>query len=185
LLTAEPERAFNYAVNYVSGVGFVMGFLMEGVKRDVLHLTNVLGLIVRYLFFKLEKGDGNHQYVGYRDYLKKEMGEMLGSIRKWQTSPLVNSEVLAIFKKTVHNYEISQLVTLEFLSLYVKDSEFFRFMYDEGARKTMLVEAREQPMTKASAQLFKHICGKVEVDIVELSLFELLSKVNSMEDIDN
>lgn len=55
LLTTESERAFNYAVNYIKTVSFIYNFLMEGVRRNVIHLTRLLPLLVRFLWFKLEK----------------------------------------------------------------------------------------------------------------------------------
>ena len=94
-------------------------------------------------------------------------------------SPSTNNYLLATFKKIVNNYEFSQLVTAEFISMYIVDSLLFKFYYDEGERKHLILELRQQPMTRNSVHIFKKLCYKLGIDIVDLSVYELISRVNS------
>jgi hypothetical protein len=40
-------------------------------------------------------------------------------------------------------------------------------------------------MSKINAKVFRQLCEKMSVDIVDLSLYELISRVNTKEDIDD
>ena len=55
LLTSDPDRAMNYAVNYIKDVNFVMKFILEGMKRSVIRMRNALTFSLRYLYFVMEK----------------------------------------------------------------------------------------------------------------------------------
>ena len=55
LMTSEPDRAMNYAVNYMKDVNFVMKFILEGMKRSVIRMKNALLFVPRYLYFAMER----------------------------------------------------------------------------------------------------------------------------------
>lgn len=185
LLSSEPERGFNYAVNYIKDSSFVHSFLMEAVRRNTIHMTNILPLLVRYFYFKLVKEDRDHQYIKYKEYLQTTIQDISESTEKWSQKPSSNLEVLTLFIKTIKNYLASQNLTPDFISLYLSESQQFRFIYDQAERKRIVLQLREHPMSKSNAKVFKHLCQIIAIDIVDLSLYELISKVNSKEDIDD
>lgn len=85
----------------------------------------------------------------------------------------------------VKNYAIHKIVTEEFIELYIHPSILYKFLYEETFRKKTLVDLREQPMTKPNSKILKLLCEKVGIDILELSIYNLVSRVNSKETIDD
>ncbi len=47
--------------------------------------------------------------------------------------------MVTLFTKMVLNYQISQYVSESFLNLYVADSQMYKFMFDSGQRKQILL----------------------------------------------
>lgn len=45
----------------------------------------------------------------------------------------------------------------------------------------MLVDLRQQPMSKNNAKVLRMLCEKASIDIIELSIYNLVSQVNSKE----
>lgn len=95
------------------------------------------------------------------------------------------SFTLANLRKMVKNYVIQKIVTEEFIELYIHPSILYKFLYEETFRKKILVDLREQPMTKPNSKILKLLCEKVGIDILELSIYNLVSRVNSKETIDD
>jgi len=58
-MTVEPDRAFYYAINYEMPVNFIINFMLEGAKKNIIHLTNLLPFIIRYLYFAVERSINN------------------------------------------------------------------------------------------------------------------------------
>lgn len=70
MMTVEPDQAFSYAVNYNMPVNFVVDFMIDGAQKGVFHLTNILSVTLRYLFYQLTKEEQNLTYISYKDYKK-------------------------------------------------------------------------------------------------------------------
>ena len=130
LLTTDPLRAFNYALNYLKNISFVATFLMEAAIRNVIDMHNVMSFLVRVLYFRLVKDDRNREYIRFKEYVDKDLGEIVRSLQSWQEIPSVDSEILGLFKKAVRNYKASKIVTPDFLNSYVKHHNLFKFTFD-------------------------------------------------------
>ena len=85
---------------------FCYVFIMEAAKRNVINLENALPLLVRFFYWKVNKGAGN-RHVGLREYNEVKMTEIV----KYEGKGEGNREDLIIFGKIVKNYQASLVVT--------------------------------------------------------------------------
>jgi hypothetical protein len=85
----------------------------------------------------------------------------------------------------VKNYQAQRVSSKEFLDLYLPSKDLYKFLYDEPFRKDMLVGLREQPMSKPNSKVLKSLCERAGVDILELSLYNLMSRANSRDQLDD
>jgi hypothetical protein len=187
LMGIEPERSFYYAVNYKMPATFVVNFIGEGVRKGILSSRNILPHLIKYLFFLIKKElSSTYQYIKYKEYCAFPLEEILKTdLNSWRKMQGVNSYAVEHLGKMIGNYQCLQIAKEEFLSLYVSDSQRYRFVFDDKSRKDKLVELRDQPMGKADAYILKRLCEVMSIDIIELSFYNLYSKINLNDEIDN
>lgn len=80
LLPCDVNRAFNYAVNYINATDFIVNFLIEGVKRDVIHVTNVFEPMLRFLYFKLIREERKTEYIKMTEYNSISIKELTETV---------------------------------------------------------------------------------------------------------
>jgi hypothetical protein len=141
---------------------FVTNFLLEGLKRSVLHTNNTLPLLLKFLFFAAKR-EGGHPYVGLRDYagtgVEAIAGEKAGEA-------VGGGYASAAFERMLRNYQAQRVASREFLDLYLSPRDLFKFTYEEPFRRDVLVGLREQPMSKACARVLRALCERSGVDIL-------------------
>ena len=54
-------------------VGFVVDFMIDGAQKNVFHLSNILPVTLRYLYYQLTKEEQNLSYISYKNYKKSKI----------------------------------------------------------------------------------------------------------------
>jgi hypothetical protein len=81
LLTIEPERSLNYAVNYGMSPIFVVNFVVEGVKKGVLHMHNAVGFLIKSLYFYAKKEETKIAYINLKEYSSTTVEAIIAKLK--------------------------------------------------------------------------------------------------------
>ena len=69
--------------------------------------------------------------------------------------------------------------------MYIQSPNQYKFLFEDTFRRPFLVELREQPMDKNNANILKTMSNRVGIDIISISLYNLISRVNNSQALDD
>lgn len=105
---------------------FIVNFIQEGLKRAVIHLTNALPFLIRFLYFHSKKeSDATRPYISLKKYLATPLENIVNEKIEGQ-----NSYTTAALTRMIRNYEAQRVSSKEFLDLYLPSNDLYKFLYD-------------------------------------------------------